>query len=224
MQYLKGELQGKTVLVTAGGTIEPIDDVRYITNKSSGKMGAALADACVRRGASVILLKSKNAVAPRMPMAIYEYETATELKSLLHQVIKRCDVCFHAAAVSDFTASFASGKRSSNQPLSLELIPREKIYQNLKKLNLQLRLFIFKAEYNKKKKTMVIKARNVITKMNVDGVVVNDIGKPDRGFGVDTNEVIFVLRDGSVHHVPLAPKRDIAEKIIDITLLKHKHA
>ena len=117
-------LRGKRILVTAGGTIEPIDSVRYISNWSSGKMGAALADACARRGASVILLKSKKAVTPQMPMTIFEFETATELESLLHQVIKQCDICFHAAAVSDFTVAFTHGKRTSSRPLYLNLIPR----------------------------------------------------------------------------------------------------
>ena len=218
------ELKGKTILVTAGGTIEPIDDVRFITNKSSGKMGVALADACARRGASVILLKSERAVAPQMPMTIFEFETATELESLLHQMIKQCDICFHAAAVSDFTVSFVSGKRPGGQLLSLDLIPREKIYQNLKKMNPQLSLFLFKAEYKKADDVLIEKSRNIINDMNVDGVIVNDIGKPDRGFEVDTNEVIIVLSEGSTHYVPLATKREIAEKIIDIALLKGKYA
>lgn len=217
------ELKGKIVLVTAGGTTERIDNVRFITNKSSGKMGAALADACARRGATVILLKSKNAVNPRMPMAVYEYETTAELESLLHKEIKRCDICFHAAAISDFSVSFVSGKRPSNKPLSFNLIPREKLYKNLKKINPRLNLFLFKAEYNKTNDTLIKKAQDIIKGMNVNGIIVNDVGKPDRGFGVDTNEVIIVLQDGRVHKVPLATKREISEKILDIALGKPKY-
>lgn len=217
------ELRGKIVLVTAGGTIEPIDNVRSISNRSSGKMGVALADACARRGASVILLKAKNAVFPRFPMTVYEFETTTELETLLNKEAKKCDICFHAAAVSDFTIPFASGKLSSAQQLSLHLIPRKKIYLNLKKKNSNLLLFLFKAEWRKSNKTMIQRARNIIKSAEIDGIIVNDVGKPDRGFAVDTNEVIVVLPDGNAHRLSLATKLEIADKIIDIVLIKRSY-
>ena len=216
------ELKEKTVLVTAGGTIEPIDDVRHVSNKSSGKMGVALADACARRGAKVILLKAKNAVMPRSEMIIYEFETAAELDALLHKIIKRCDICFHAAAVSDFTVSFSPGKRHSDHGQSLHLIPREKIYKGLKKENAQLLLFLFKAVWKESRQNVIKKTNDIFHTGDADGIIINDVGEKGRGFAVDTNEVTILTRNGDSHDVPLASKREVAEKIIDI-LLCNKH-
>ncbi len=216
------ELIGKTILVTAGGTIEPIDDVRHITNKSSGKMGISLADACAHRGAKVILLKTKNAVMPRYPMAIHQFETAAELDGLLHKIIKRCDICFHTAAVSDFTVSFSPGKRQSDHEQILHLLPREKIYKGLKKENTQLLLFLFKAVWKESRQNIIKKANDMLDTGNADGIIINDVGKKGRGFAVDTNEVIILLRNGDSYDVPFASKREVAEKIIDIVLY-NKH-
>lgn len=216
------ELKGKTVLVTAGGTIEPIDDVRHISNKSSGKMGIALADACARRGAKVILLKAKNAVSSRSEMIIYEFETATELDELLHAMINRCDICFHAAAVSDFTISFSPGKRQSDHEQFLHLLPREKIYKGLKKENAQLLLFLFKAVWKESRQNIIKKIDDIFCSGDADGIIVNDVGKEDRGFAVDTNEVTIFLRNDTTYDIPLASKHEVAEKIIDI-ILCNKH-
>jgi phosphopantothenoylcysteine decarboxylase/phosphopantothenate--cysteine ligase len=214
------ELKGETILVTAGGTVEPIDNVRFITNISSGKMGIALADACARKGAKVILLKSKNSVVPRQPMQIHEFTTATELEVLLNKKIKKCTHCFHAAAVSDFSVEFKAGKRSSRKQLNLILTPRKKLYLNLKQINPQLKLFLFKAEYRKPIDLLIKKAQSLIKNNNIDGVIINDIGQPDRGFNVDTNEVTIVLGQQATYNVPLALKSVIAEKIVEICLTK----
>lgn len=218
------ELKGKIILVTAGGTIEPIDDVRNITNKSSGKMGIALADACARRGAKIILLKAKNAVMPRYPMTIHEFETAAELDRLLHKVIKHCDICFHVAAVSDFTISFSPGKRRSDHAHTLHLIPREKIYKGLKKENARISLFLFKAVWKESRRSITKKTNDIFHKDNADGIIVNDVGRRGQGFTVDTNEVTVLLRNGKAYNIPLASKREIAEKIIDITLNNHNES
>ncbi len=216
------ELKGKTIVVTAGGTIEPIDDVRHISNKRSGKMGIALADACARRGAKIILLKAKNAVIPRYPMTIHEFETAAELDALLHKVIKHCNICFHAAAVSDFTVSFSPGKRQSDHEQPLHLIPREKIYKGLKKENAQVSLFLFKAVWKESRRSIIKKTNDIFHTGDADGIIVNDVGRRGRGFAVDTNEVIILLRNGDSYDVPLASKREVAGKIID-NVLCNKH-
>lgn len=218
------ELKGITILVTAGGTIEPIDNIRHITNKSSGKMGIALADACARRGAKIILLKAKDAVMPRFPMTIHEFETAAELDTLLHKVIKHCDMCFHVAAVSDFTVSFSPGKRRSDHEHVLHLIPREKLYKGLKKENARISLFLFKAVWKESRRSIIKKTNDIFHTEDVDGIIVNDVGRRDRGFAVDTNEVTILLRNGKAYDIPFASKREVAENIIDITLNNQKES
>jgi phosphopantothenoylcysteine decarboxylase/phosphopantothenate--cysteine ligase len=126
------DLKGKIVIVTAGGTTEKIDDVRYISNKSSGKMGVAIAESCYLRGANVILLRSETSVFPRYKMAEKEFETADDLEKLIKHYVPQADICIHAAAVSDFALKQPlSGKTSSSHPLPLELTPRNKILDKI---------------------------------------------------------------------------------------------
>lgn len=209
-------LKGKRVIVTAGGTSEKIDDVRYITNKSSGKMGAAIAEECYLRGAEVVLLRAKSSVTPRFRMTEKIFETADELFDLIKEELTDADFIFHTAAVSDFQlAERVDGKISSETSVDLHLTPRIKISDQLKKLNPKIRLIVFKAEHGLSDEGLLTEARAKLKQSDADAVVANDISKSDRGFQADTNEVIVLRKDGEHKKFPLASKREIARNIVD---------
>jgi phosphopantothenoylcysteine decarboxylase / phosphopantothenate---cysteine ligase len=209
-------LTNKKIIVTAGGTIEKIDEVRYITNKSSGKMGAALAEACFLRGADVFLLRAKNAVQPKFGIPEKTFETADELYELIQEELATSDMIFHTAAVSDFQlAESIVGKIPSEESVKLHLTPRIKISDNIKKLNPKIKLIVFKAEYGLTDEALLLEATSKLKESKADAVVANDISKQDRGFQADTNEVIVVTKSGSHKKIPLASKREIAGEIVD---------
>ena len=212
-------LAGKTVLVTTGGTVEKIDEVRTLTNRSSGKMGVAIAEACFLQGAMVILLRAKHSVVPRYAMEERVFETADELASLLHKFTPKADICFHVAAVSDFAVQKKPGKISSDTSIKLTLLPRQKLYREIKKTNPAIVLITFKAEWKKSYKQMIKTAQETLMREPIDGVVVNDVGKPNRGFEGDMNEVIVVKRDKIQKILSLKSKRELAREIVELTIL-----
>lgn len=209
----KTVLQGKRIVVTAGGTTEPIDDVRVITNRSSGKMGTALADACVRMGATVTLLKAKSAVFPRMQMKIEAFETVQELDDLLSDAALQHDICFHVAAVSDFSITKRDGKVSSKNEQKLNLTPRQKIYKELKTKNPHLQLYTFKAETERTEESWQELLKQTLQNNTMDGVIGNPVGNT-LGFEVDDNELFVSCRDGRSIHIPKTTKLDAAEQLL----------
>jgi phosphopantothenoylcysteine decarboxylase/phosphopantothenate--cysteine ligase len=208
-------LKGKKIIVTAGGTMEKIDDVRYITNKASGKMGVAIAEECKLRGADVLLLRAKNSVKPRYLMKEELFTSAEDLLRLVKKYAKSYAVFYHTAAVSDFTVeNNFKGKLSSKQTLTIALKPQIKILDQIKKLNPKICLIAFKAEYTSDGKKLVQMALQRLQESRADAIVANDVSN-GRGFEVDQNEVHIVLPDGSTKHLPLASKKEIAKKIVD---------
>jgi len=208
-------LKGKRVIVTAGGTREPIDDVRFITNRSSGKMGSAIAEACFFQGADVLLLRAKNAVSPRHSIQEETFETAEELTLLLKKYIPTHNVCFHTAAVSDFKTASQKGKISSEKAFTLQLMPREKIYTQIKASNPKIKLIAFKAEWKKSDKELLKEAKRKLHNSSIDFLVINDVGKPKQGFNVDTNAAIVVAKDGNYKKFPLQSKRQLADALAE---------
>lgn len=210
-------LEGKKIIVTAGGTIEKIDEARLVANRSSGKMGVAIAEECYLRGAEVVLLRAKSSVKPRYIIPEKIFETGTDLQKLIEQEVEKADVIFHAAAVSDFipTESF-EGKISSKNGFSLKLKPTIKIVNQIKKLNPKIKLIAFKAEYGLTGQELIKTAIAKLKETGADLVVANEIGKGDRGFEVNTNEVIVVLQNGEYAKLPLSSKRAIAKGIVDL--------
>ena len=219
MKVLKrsNSLKDQRVMVTAGGTIEHIDDVRFITNKSSGKMGVALVEECYLRGADVLLLRANSSVKSRYHMQEKTFDTADELYDLIKKYVKDFDICYHTAAVSDFTVKKVKGKISSKKAHSLQLTPSKKICDEIKKLNPKIKLVAFKAELGKSDSELIKIAKEKLKECGADAVVANEVGKPDRGFQSDDNEVIIVSRNGQHQKVPLAPKREVAKEIVDYT-------
>jgi len=212
-------LKGKKILVTVGGTVERIDDVRFIANKSSGKMGVAIAEECFMRGADVFLLRAYNAVRPRYLIKEEEFYSAEDLFSLVKKHIENIDILFHVAAVSDFTVQNAyKGKLSSEKLATITLQPRAKIIDQIKKLNPKVKLVAFKAEYNLTESELINKAKEKILTWKADAVIANDVGKKDRGFGSDMNEVFIVLKNGETKKIKRDLKRNVAREIIEFTL------
>lgn len=212
-------LKGKRILVTAGATSEKIDPVRVITNKSSGKMGVRIAEQAFLRGAEVILLRSANSVEPDYHIREEMFETVTDLIEKVREHIKNADIVIHSAAVSDFTVSGKyKGKISSSAGLRLELSPTTKIFEKMKKMNERIFLIGFKAEHNVTKNELLRRAQGILKKADADMVVANDVSIRGRGFNADTNEVYVVDCKGKAVHIPLADKRTIADRILDLLI------
>ena len=218
----KNDLKNKKILVTEGATFEEIDPVRIITNKSSGKMGARIAEQAFLRGAEVILLRGHNSAEPQYNIKEEKFTTVQDLFSKIKKYIKDVDVVIHSAAVSDFELNNKSvggdnGKKiKSNKNLHLELTPTAKILEKLKKLNDDIFLVGFKAEYKVSEKKLIDSACRLLKSSGADLIVANDVGKENVGFDYDTNEVFVVDKTKKVYHIPLIGKKSVADKIMDI--------
>jgi phosphopantothenoylcysteine decarboxylase/phosphopantothenate--cysteine ligase len=213
--------RGLKVLVTAGGTREPIDSVRFIGNSSSGRMGFALARAAQARGAEVTLLAA-NVSLPRPPgVRCRDLATAAELEQACAQEFPACDVLLMTAAVADFRPrAKADGKlkKSGRASLELELEPTADVLIGLVEGRRDGQTLVgFAAEHGER---AVDYARKKLAQKGLDAVVVNDISRQDIGFDVDANEVTILTaatgeQSESVTHVPRALKTQIAEEILD---------
>jgi phosphopantothenoylcysteine decarboxylase/phosphopantothenate--cysteine ligase len=209
-------LKGKKIIVTSGGTSEPIDAVRMITNKSSGKMGVALAEACFAQGADVLLFRSLNSVDTNYPMKKETYETGEDLKYLVIKYVRSYDCIIHNAAVSDFVpAESFSKKIDSRKPFTLRLETTVKILSQIKKWNPRIKLVGFKAVYKETEKNLLKKGMEKLAQSTADYIIVNDVGRKGVGFGVDDNEVSILSPKGCVKKIEKASKKIIAEHIIN---------
>jgi len=209
-------LKGKKIIITAGGTMEKIDEVRFITNRSSGKMGVALAEECYLRGANVLLLRAKNSIYPRYLIKEKIFNTAEELLQLIKVNIGGVDLFFQTAAISDFKVDRSfKGKLSSDQSINLKLIPQIKIVDEIKNLSPKTTLIAFKAEYNLGERLLIEKALEKLKESQADVVVANDISRNDRGFESDNNEVYIISKNETVKKILLTSKREVAKKIIE---------
>jgi phosphopantothenoylcysteine decarboxylase / phosphopantothenate---cysteine ligase len=214
-------LRGLKVLVTAGGTREPIDSVRFIGNSSSGRMGFALAQAARARGAEVTLVAANVALPVPPGVSCREVATAAELQAACELEFPACDVLLMAAAVADFRPSSAlEGKLKKAARASMELVlePTADVLAGLSASRRDGQTLVgFAAEHGD---GAIEHGRGKLRAKGLDAVVVNDISRRDIGFATDANEVTIVTssRDGSQtaqQHVPRAPKERVAEAILD---------
>src|SRR3989338_788086 len=172
------DLKGKKILVTAGATVEEIDPVRVITNKSSGRMGISIAEQAFLRGADVLLLRSHNSVEPNYNIKEEKFTTVNDLFYKIKRNIKNFDIAIHSAAVSDFTINNKNNEKiKSGRELHLELTPTTKIFEKLKKLNKSIFLVGFKAGYNVSDKILINRAYELLKSADADLVVANDVGR-----------------------------------------------
>ncbi|MCI7427998.1 MAG: phosphopantothenoylcysteine decarboxylase [Methanobrevibacter sp.] len=208
-------MKGKKVLISLGGTYEPIDSVRGITNKSSGKMGLALAREAYIRGADLTLVVAKVSVKIPSVFNVISVETGNEMNEVILNLIPDFDIFISTAAVSDFEFKKKDDKKiDSENSFSLNLKPATKIIRQVKKINPNIFLVGFKAEFNISKDEIIDCARRQIENAGTDIVIANDISKNECQFGSDNNEVLIV--DDDVLSVPLASKKEIAKVICDV--------
>ncbi len=219
MLAFQDRLKGKKVIVTAGGTSEPIDAVRTITNRASGKMGAAIAEACFMQGADVLLLRAKTSIQSRFSIKEEIFETAKDLEDLIKKYVKNYDILFHTAAVSDFIPEKILDKKlESKKSFTLKLKSAPKILHQIKSWNPKIRLVGFKAVYKLPEKELIKVGMNKLKESKSDYIIVNDVGKEGVGFAVDTNEVYIISPNGLLAKIARAPKKEIARKILDYIL------
>ena len=206
----KGDLAGKRIVVTAGGTQEPIDPVRYVGNRSSGKMGYAIAEAAKDRGAEVKLITAPTSLPEPVGMEVTRIETAIQMKEAVAKAVARADVLIMAAAVADYQPKdMAKAKIKKESPtLTLELIRTPDILTEVKGKFLKVG---FAAE----SEDVVANARKKLEKKQLDIIIANDITDASSGFGVDTNKVTLIDRKGKIDSLPLLTKREVADKILD---------
>ena len=208
-------IKGKKILISLGGTYEPIDSVRGITNKSSGKMGLALAREAYIRGADLTLVVANVSVEIPSVFDVIRVETSSEMNEAILSIISDFDVFISTAAVSDFEVTDKSDKKiDSSSSLFLNLKPTMKIIRQIKKINPDIFLVGFKAEFNISKSEIIECARKQIENAGTDLVIANDISNDNCHFGSDKNEVLIV--DEDVIAIPLASKREIAKSIFDV--------
>jgi phosphopantothenoylcysteine decarboxylase/phosphopantothenate--cysteine ligase len=206
---LGGEGVGRKVLVTAGGTREPVDPVRYLGNRSSGRMGHAIADAAVSRGYDVTLVTTSD--LPVHPAAkVIRVETADEMLSAVEGVDP--EIAVMAAAVADFRPANAADTkipRADGLP-SIELAPTPDILASVLSRDTPPFTVGFAAETGG-----LERAKEKARKKGVDLMVYNDVTEPGSGFGTDTNRVVLIDRDGKTEELPLLAKREVAERIMN---------
>ena len=209
-----GTWAGRRVLVTAGPTREPIDPVRFLSNRSSGKMGYALAEAARVRGASVTLVSGPTALAAPGGVEFVRVETAAEMRSAVRFHAPSADLILAAAAVSDFRpAEYAAQKVSKGAgALTLPLAANDDILAGLgREKRVGQTLVGFAAETE----DVLGHARTKLAAKNLDWIVANDVSAEGAGFDGDTNIVTLLARDGREVSLPLLTKREVAEQILD---------
>lgn len=212
-----GDYSGRKVVVSAGGTREPIDPVRVITNRSSGKMGYALAEAARDRGARVSLITTTTSLTEPPCVDIKLVETAHEMRDAVIPICVDADLLIMAAAIGDFRTSEIARekiKKESNRHFTLKLVPNADWMMDV--VGDKLVKIAFAAET----KDLIENATKKLVSKNATLVIANDVSEPGSGFGSDTNRVTIIDRDGNIQELPNMEKFDVANAILN-RALKH---
>ncbi len=206
----KGDLAGKTIVVTAGGTQEPIDPVRIISNRSSGKMGYAIAEAARDRGASVTLITTPTAIPKPVGIEIVPVETAVQMRDAVAKAVTNSSALIMAAAVADYQVSQIADQKIKKESgnLNLELVHTPDI---LAEINGNFLKIGFAAE----SQDLIANARKKVEKKKLDLIVANNITEENSGFGSDTNKVTLIGKNGMPEELPVMSKRAVADRILD---------
>ncbi len=208
------DLAGETLLVTAGPTREPIDPVRYLGNRSSGRMGYAVAEAALRRGAKVVLITGPTQLKPPALAEVIQVQTASEMRDAVMTNLDRSTVVIKAAAVADFTVRDAAGqkiKRSGN--LTLELEPTPDILKEVGARKGTRMVVGFAAETQ----NGLENARKKLETKSLDAIVLNDVSQPGIGFDSERNAVTILTRD-EIINVPEMTKWEVAHRVLDVVV------
>lgn len=208
------DLAGETVLVTAGPTREPIDPVRYLGNRSSGRMGYALAEASLRRGAKVILITGPTALKPPSAAEVIQVQTAEQMRDAVVSNLERSTVVIKAAAVADFTVGKAAAqkiKRTGN--MSLELEPTPDILKEVAQRKGTRLVIGFAAETQ----NALENASKKLHAKSLDAIVLNDVSQPGIGFDSERNAVT-ILTHSETLNVPETSKWEVAHRVLDVVV------
>jgi phosphopantothenoylcysteine decarboxylase / phosphopantothenate---cysteine ligase len=213
------DLAGETVLITAGPTREKIDPVRYLTNRSSGRMGYALAEAALRRGARVLLVTGPTAITAPGAAEVTRVETADEMRTAVLELLPQSTIVIKAAAVADYRPkSVAVQKIKRTGPTSLELEPTADILAELAARKANQLIIGFAAETE----NVLENARKKLAKKQLDAIVVNDVSQKGIGFDSDRNAVTILTPDELIE-IPETTKWDVAQRILDLAAkLRHR--
>jgi len=226
---VKKDLAKRKVIVTAGPTLEYIDPVRVITNKSSGRMGVAIAEEALSRGAEVTLVYGPGTAVLPMEAKKIPVETSQEMYEAVVSELKskKYDIAIAVAAVADWAPEEQYDYKvptSTTPELTIKLKPTPKVIDAIKKVSPDTFLVAFRAEYNLSDEKLVQSAYERLKKAKADLIAANDIGRRGSGFGYDTNEIFIVDANKKVVHVPLAAKREVAKRLFDVIVDKIKQS
>jgi len=204
------DLAGKRVVVTAGGTQEAIDPVRYITNNSSGKMGYALAEAARDRGAAVTLISTPTGLNPVAGVEMVNVRSAREMKDAVVKAVAKTDALIMAAAVADYAPKTVAAQKikKGTGGMTLELVKTPDILSAVKGN-------FAKVGFAAETQDLIANAKKKLVNKSLDIIVANDVTVKDSGFGAETNKVTILKKDGKMEDLPLMSKREVAEKILD---------
>jgi phosphopantothenoylcysteine decarboxylase/phosphopantothenate--cysteine ligase len=209
------DLADMRVVVTAGPTMEPLDPVRYLTNRSSGKMGYALARAAAYRGARVTLVSGPSHLAPPSAATFIAVKTTQEMRRAVLSLQENCDVIIKAAAVLDYRPRVTMDQKMKKKKggLNLELVRTPDILAELGSAKGQGAIFLvgFAAETE----DLLSNAKGKLENKNLDMIVANDVSAGDSGFDADTNKVQVIYRNGKVEDLPLMSKEVLADQLLD---------
>ena len=212
-----GDLAGRTIVVSAGGTQEPIDPVRVLTNNSSGKMGYALAEAARDRGANAILVTAPTNLPDPPLVKVMPIQTAQQMCDAVLSQLEGADALIMSAAVADYrpVAPAEQKIKKSSQELSLELTRTTDILEAAQG-------DFVKVGFSAETENLVANATDKVRRKSLDLIVANDITDPDSGFGRDTNRVVLIDRELRVEELPLMSKYEVSNRILDriVTLLQ----
>jgi phosphopantothenoylcysteine decarboxylase/phosphopantothenate--cysteine ligase len=212
------DLRGETVLITAGPTREMIDPVRYLTNRSSGRMGYALAEAALRRGARVLLVSGPTSITPPGAAEVTRVESAEEMRDAVLRLLPETSIVIKTAAVSDYRPKAAAGQKIKRKgPMSLELEATPDILKELASKKGAQIIVGFAAETE----NVLENARQKLFAKNLDAIVVNDVSREGVGFDSDRNAVTIISRE-EVFEVPETTKWEVAQRVLDqVVRLRH---
>jgi len=213
----RGPLQGRRVVVTAGGTQEPIDPVRHITNRSSGKQGYALAQAALDKGAEVTLIATPVSLPVPAGVIYTQVTSAEEMESAVLQACQDADILLMAAAVADFRpVQVASDKIKKSSRLSvLKLEPTSDILSAVAEQRIRMNHPGIVVGFAAETQDLLANAEQKRKSKRLDLIVANDVSTPGSGFGADNNQVTFIQSDGQIVPLPMLPKEEVADRIID---------
>lgn len=219
--FAKKDMEGLRVMVTAGPSREALDPVRYISNRSSGKMGYAIAQAAQKRGAEVTLLSGPVAIEAPQGVKLVPFTTTQELLDRASELAREQDLLIQAAAPADYRAKEVAPqkiKKQGGEPMTFTLVENPDVAATLGKAKRSGQVFVgFAAETN----DVLAHARDKLARKNLDMIVANDVTRPGAGFDVDTNIVTLITKDGQ-EALPMMSKVEVAQRILDRALALRK--